>query len=124
MGVAAELNPELVHTDHFSEALRPKQIGAAFVDGNDILVINLRQNPFFLAPDARAVRPLIAFVALLEKLLPGSGITLGQSGGIVLDFEERIAFRTLVNDGVQRILRSALRVDALEPRSIGHRSYS
>jgi hypothetical protein len=85
-------------------------------------VIYLRQNPFFFAPDARAIRPLIAFVAFLEKLFPGFGVPLSESGGIVLNFQQRIAFLALVNDGVERILRSALRVNALEPRSIGHRS--
>ena len=116
--VAAQLEPQIIHPDHLAETLRPEQVRPPFVQRHDVVVADLRQDPFLLAPDTGAVRPLVALVAVLEELHPRRGAALGQRRRVVLHLQQRMALLALVHDGVQRIGGSALRVDALKPGSI------
>ena len=83
--------------------------------------VDLRQDPFLLAPHARAVGPLGGLVAVLEQLHPRLGVAAGQGLDVVLHFQQRPAGLAAVDDRVQRILCLALFVDALKPGSIWHR---
>ena len=84
VGVAAELDPEVVHADHLAEALGPEEVRAALVERDDVVVVDLRQDPFLLAPDAGAVGPLGGLVAVLEELHPRLGAAVGQRLHVVL----------------------------------------
>src|SRR5262249_15990849 len=98
MGVAAEFDPELVDADHFSKAPGPEEVCAALVKRDNVLVVNFGENPLLFAPDAGADRPLVAFIALFEKLFPAGGVALAQGGEVVLDFEQGAAFLAMVDD--------------------------
>ena len=115
MGVAAELDPEIVEPQHFPEAFRPEKIGAAFVERDHVFIVDLGENPFLFAPNPGAVGPLRAFVAVLENLGPAAGIELFELFHVVLHLQERTTFFALINDLIQRIGGPALRVDTLEP---------
>ena len=84
------------------------------------MVVNLGKNPFLLAPDSGANGPFVALVTLFKEAFPGCGVALAQGLQIVLDLEQGAAFFAMINDRVERIGRSALRIDALEPGSIWH----
>jgi len=116
--VAAELDPQVVHAHDLPEAFGPEQIRAAFVKRDDVVILDLGQNPFLLAPDARTVGPLVALVAVLEKFHPSLGVAPGERLEIVPHLQQRVAARAVIDDGIERIRCSALRVDALKPGSI------
>ena len=124
MRVAAQLDPEVLDADDLAETLRPKEIGASFVKRDHVLVADFRQDPLLLAPHPGAVGPLVALVAVLEKLDPGRCFPAPQRLHIVPHFQQRPALPALVHDRVQRIRGSALRVDALKPGFVCHRAKS
>ena len=121
VGVAAELEPEVVHADELAEPLGPEEVGSAFVERDDVVVGDLRQDPFLFAPDARAIGPLGGLVTVLEELHPRLGAAVGEGLHVVLYFQQRIAGLAAINDLVERILLIALFIDTLKPGSIWHR---
>ena len=114
MGVATEFHPEVIDADDFAEAFGPEEVGAAFVKGDDVLVVDLGEDPFFLAPDAGAVGPHGGFVAVFEEFHPALGIASGELLEVVLDFEEGVALAALVDDLIEGVGSPAIGVDALE----------
>src|ERR1041385_3048706 len=122
MSISAKFYPQFTQTHGFPEALGPKEVCAALIERHDILVLNLWQNPFLLSPNTRAVRPKIAFVSLLEELLPLASRTLPECSQVVRHVQQRAAPLAIVNDPVQRICRSAFRLNTLKPCSIAHRA--
>src|SRR5689334_17948191 len=102
MGVAAEFDPKLFQAKEFAEPLGPEKVGAAFVERDDVVVVNVRQDPFPFAPNTRGVRPLVAFVAPFEKKLPASGGPAFQSFEVVLHLQQGVAPLAMINDGVER----------------------
>ncbi len=104
--------------EHPAEPLSPEQVGAALVKRDDIVVVDLRQYPFLFAPHAGAVRPLGRLVTVFEQLHPCLCIASGKGLEIVLHFQQRTARLAAIDNRVERILRSALLVDALKPCSI------
>jgi len=79
VGVAAQFDPQIVHTHDLPETLGPEKVGAAFIERDDVVVFDLGQDPLLLAPDAGAVGPLVALVAVLEKLHPRLGIAAASA---------------------------------------------
>src|SRR5262249_18332251 len=122
--IPAKLHPQIVHADDFPEALGPEKIRTSFIQGNNIVIGNLRQYPFLFAPDAGAHGPFIALVTLLKQRLPLRAAALGQRLRVMLHLQQVIAAFALVHDGVQRISLSALRVNTLKPGSVWHHSIS
>jgi hypothetical protein len=88
VGIAAKLQPEIVHSHDLAEPLGPEQVRAALIERDDVLVGDLRQDPLFLAPDARAVGPLGGLVAVLEELHPRFGTAVGQGLHVVPHFQQ------------------------------------
>ena len=113
MRVAAQLHPQIVEADLLAEPFRPEEVGIAFVERDDVGVVDVGEDPFLLSPDAGPVRPLGGLVALLEELLPFAGVAAPQFLHVVLDFEQRAASLAAVDDRVDRVARPAF--DALEP---------
>ena len=78
--VAAQLHPHLLD----ARCPRPKrsaqeQVRAALVHRDDVVVADLGAHPLLLAPDARAVRPRRALVALVEQPHPRRGAAIAQA---------------------------------------------
>ena len=67
-----------------------------------LLSLDLRTDPFLLAPDARSVRPDRSLVALVEQAHPRRRAPVAQRVQIVRDFEQAAAGRTAIDDRVER----------------------
>ncbi len=89
MGVAAELDPQILEADLAPVALGPEEVGVALVHRDDVLVVDLGTDPLLLAPDARAVGPLVAVGAVLEERAPLGARQRAQRIEIVGDLQER-----------------------------------
>src|SRR5262245_54493386 len=116
MRVAALLDPELVEAQLAAVALGPEQIGVALVHRHDVLVVDVRQHPLLLAPDAGAVRPRARVRALAEQALPLRRRRLGELVHVVRDFQQRAVAR-VVDDLVERIDLVVI-ADATEPGAV------
>src|SRR5262249_29134380 len=98
MAVAAELDPQVREPQRLAEAIRPKQVRAAFVHRDDAVVVELRHHPLFLAPDAAGVRPAVAALALVEEARPARGIALFERVQVMANFQELAALGAVVDD--------------------------
>jgi len=65
--IAAELDPEAVEPDQFAEPFCPEEVRGALVQRDDVVVMDVGQNPFLFAPDARPVGPFGGLVAVFEQ---------------------------------------------------------
>src|SRR6185436_21148000 len=97
MAVATELHPRLAQPDLPAVALRPEQVRAALIHRDDEVVIDIRHHPFTLAPDAGAVGPTGALVALVEELAPICAALGAQRRHVVLHLQQPAAGRAAVN---------------------------
>jgi hypothetical protein len=124
MGIAAKFNPEFIQAEHFAEPLSPEQVCAAFIERDDVFIVNPWQDPFLFAPNAGTVRPLVGFIAIIKQSLPIFGIAASKGFEIVLHFKERAALRAAIDDRIKRIDLSTFLVEALKPSFIssGHLS--
>src|SRR5690606_13889362 len=116
VGVPALLDPQVLEPDLAPVAPGPEQVRVTLVHRHDVLVVDVGANPFLLAPDARAVRPLVAVRALLEAPLPGGGRGLAQLVHVVDDLEQPAVAR-----GVDHLVEAvALRgiVQGFEPGAV------
>src|SRR5262245_63770769 len=98
MAVAALLHPEVGDPEHLAEALRPEEVRAPLVHGDDVLVVDLREHPLLLAPDRRAVGPLAGLVAVVEEPHPGHGAPVAKRLDVVADLEQVPAAAAVVDD--------------------------
>lgn len=90
-GVAdsAVFDPQIVHSDEFlTESLGPEEIGVPLEGADDVVVVDLGQNPFLLGPDAGAVRPARGADARVEEGSPVVAVELLEGVHIMLDVEE------------------------------------
>ena len=118
MSVAAKLHPKFIDPNDFAESFGPEKIRAALVKGNNVIVMDLRQNPFLFSPNPGAIWPEITLVTLFEERFPRWRVVAFQRVEVMLNFQKGVALATLIYDRVKRIGGSALRVDALKPGSI------
>ena len=95
--VAAHLDPEILDPDRLAVALGPEDVGAALVHRDDVLVADFRTDPFLLAPDARAVRPRGALVAIVEEAHPRDRAAVPQGLDVVRDLQQLPAGGAVVN---------------------------
>ena len=103
VAVAALLHPQVVHAKHLAAvAVGPEEVGVALEHGDDVLVGNPGEDPFLLAPHARAVGPDGLADALVEESLPVLGRVDGEGLHVVLDIEET-AVLAPVDDVVDRV---------------------
>ncbi len=86
--VAAHLDPEILDPDRPAVALGPEDVGAALVHRDDVLVADLGTDPLLLAPDARAVRPRGALVAIVEEAHPRDRAAVPQGLDVVRDLQQ------------------------------------
>ena len=96
--VAAHLDPEIVEAELAAVALGPEQVRAALVHRDDVLVAELGADPLLLAPDARAVRPRRALVALVEQAHPRRRRCDRRSASRSCDDLQQVAARRAVID--------------------------
>ena len=78
------------------------------------LVGQLGADPFFLAPDATAIRPFGTAPTTLEQVDPMAGRLCLDRLDVVFDVEQRVAGAATVDRTVQRVLRPAFGVDTLK----------
>ena len=67
-----------------AETFGPEEVGAAFVQRDDVGIVDVRQDPFLLAPDAGAVGPPRALYGVRRtgaSMLFASSCLSGSSGG-------------------------------------------
>ncbi len=119
VAVAAQLDPQVFHTDLLPQPLGPKAVGVSLVHGDHVLVGHLGADPFFLAPHPAAIGPFVGADALVEELYPGSGATGLQGLDVVLHVQQPTALLAAVDDVVDRIALIAA-TNALEPGVVGH----
>ena len=118
VAVAALLDPQIGHPDLVSQPLGPEQVGAALEGGHDVVVRDARTDPLALAPDAAAVRPLGAQIALVEERFPVVRGTLPQGVQVVTHLQEVATARAAVNDVLQTVVLGTAG-DTLKPGAIG-----
>ena len=95
--VAAHLHPQVLDPELAAVALRPEDVGAAFVHRHHVLVADAGADPFLLAPDAGAVRPRGPLVAVVEQPHPGDRAAMAQRLDVVDDLEQAAARRTVID---------------------------
>lgn len=89
MADSAVLDPEIVHVDEaFAESFSPEEVGVTFEGGDDVVVVDLREDPLLLAPDAGAVGPGGFADAGVEEVAPVFAVEGFEGGDVVLDVEE------------------------------------
>ena len=120
MGIATELQPQLMHPEHLAETFGPEEVRAALVKRDHIVVADLRQDPFLFTPYTGPIRPFGGFTPVLEEFFPILRAALCKGLHIMSHFKKRTAVSTAIDDRVQRVFSPALRVDALKPGSICH----
>ena len=116
--VAAHLHPEIFDADLAAVALGPEDVRAAFVHRHDVLVADLRADPFLLAPDAGAVRPRGPLVAIVEEAHPGDRAAVPQRVDVVRDLQQLAARRAVIDrlpDGMLAVASG----DAAKDGSVG-----
>jgi hypothetical protein len=95
---------QVFNAEAFGKLICFKQWGGAFPDGDNVVVIDFRADPFFLSPYAAAVRADCVSPSLFKKILPFLGGFLFQGFYIVLYFQEAIAFFASVYNVIEGIL--------------------
>lgn len=72
-GVAdpAVLDPELAHAQElFAETLGPEEVGVALEGADDVVAVDLREDPLLLGPDAGSIGPCGLAHAGVEEIAP------------------------------------------------------
>ena len=119
VAVAAQLDPQVIDADFAPVALGPEEIGAAFVHRDDHVVGQLRHDPLALAPHARAVRPLVVPVAVVEQLHPGGTAAVLQGLDVVDDLQQAVALGAAVDRASDRP-RPFAAIETAEFRGVRH----
>jgi hypothetical protein len=113
--IAAEFDPEVLKAKHFTEPLSPEKVGTTLIERDNIIVVNLWQNPFLLTPNAGTIRPFRRLIAVIEQPHPCLGISVSEGIVIMLHFQQRAACLAAIDNRVKWISRLTLLVDALKP---------
>ena len=96
-------NPQIIHAQKlFAITLSPEKVRVSLESRHDIGVVDLREDPFFLGPDAGAVRPRGLADAGIEEVAPVLAVVGFQGGDIVLDVEQPAGSRA-VHDLVEGV---------------------
>lgn len=96
-------DPQLIHAENlFAITLSPKEIGVTFEGADDVVAVDLRQDPLFFAPDAGAVGPGGLADAGVEEVAPVLAVVVLEGGHVVLDVEEAAGLGA-VDDLVQGV---------------------
>ena len=119
MAVAAELNPEVRDADLLAQSLGPEAVGVPLVDGDDVLVVDLRADPLLLSPDPAAIGPLRGPDSAVEELHPRGRASIPQRLHIVLDVQQPAAVFAVV-DNVEDGVPPTAAADALKPTAVAH----
>lgn len=104
-GVAdpAVLDPQIVHAQKlFAETLSPEEVGVPLERADDVVVVDLGEDPFLLAPHAGSVGPGGAAHARVEEAAPVRAIELGQGLHVVLNVQEATG-AAAVDDFIERV---------------------
>jgi len=82
-------DPQLVHAQKlFAETLSPEEVGVSLEGGDDVVVVDLGEDPLLLAPDAGAVGPGGLADAGVEEGAPVLAVEALERVHVVLDIEE------------------------------------
>ena len=99
----AVLHPKVVHGEElFPEPFGPEEVGVAFEGANDVVGVDLRENPLLLAPHAGTVRPRRPPHARVEERAPVRAVEPRECLHVVLHVEEP-AGAAPVHDLVQAV---------------------
>jgi len=86
---SAVFDPQVVHAEKlFAETLGPEEVGVSLEGGDDVVVVDLGEDPLLLAPDAGAVGPGGLADAGVEEVAPVLAVEALEGGHVVLDVEE------------------------------------
>ena len=103
MADSAVFDPQIVHAEElFAETLGPEEVGVTLEGGDDIVVVDLGEDPFFFAPDAGAVRPGGFAHARVEEVAPVLAVETLEGIHVVLDVQEAAGLGA-VDDLVERV---------------------
>ena len=103
MADSAVFDPQIVHAEElFAETLGPEEVGVSFEGGDDVVVVDLREDPLFFAPDAGAVGPGGLADARVEEVAPVLAVEALEGVHVVLDVEEATGLGA-VDDLVERV---------------------
>jgi hypothetical protein len=111
-------DPEFLDAEFLAEPLRPEQVAATFLHGHYVVVSYSGTNHLLFAPDATAVRPICAHIALIEQASPLASRASAQGIHVVTDFHQAATF-TLVDDLIERVAPTGAS-DTLKPGSVTH----
>src|SRR5262249_21256061 len=115
----ALLDPQVLDVELLAVPLGPVEVRVALEHRHDVLVVDERNDPLLLAPDAGAVGIDVAPLAIVEELHPGRRRARVERLGVVVNLEQVAAGRAAVDDLEQAVLAGAA-VDALEPGVVAH----
>src|SRR5262249_61062291 len=118
--VAALLDPQVFDVKLLAVAIGPEEIGVSFKGRNDVFVVDERNHPFLLSPDAGTVGIIVLTQALIEELDPGRCGSGFEGFGVVMNFDQMAAGRASVDNFEQAILAWTA-PNALKPCVIVHR---
>ena len=103
MADSTVFHPQVVHPEErFAEPLGPEEVRVSFESRNDVVVVDLGEDPLFLGPDSGAVGPLGFPDAGVEEVAPVSSVVAPQGVEVVLDVEQAAGFAA-VDDFVEGV---------------------
>ena len=97
VAVSALLDPQLGDSEFPPQAIRPEKVRPPLIERDDVFIVYQRADPLFLAPNAAAVRPDVALVAVVEQMTPLRRASHAQGFQIVRDVEEAVTFAAPIN---------------------------
>lgn len=110
MAVSALLDPQFTDSEFSTQTIGPEKVCPPFVERDDVFIVYQRADPLFLAPNAAAVRPYIALVAVVEQVPPLRRASHAQGFQVVRDVEEALALAALINGVENGVCSFAFRV--------------
>ncbi|KAK4423634.1 hypothetical protein Salat_1946300 [Sesamum alatum] len=119
-------DPQIIHPEDFlAESLGPEEIGVTFEHADDVIIVDFGQDPFFLGPDAGAVKPFGGADAGIEQGLLVIAIVLFECFHVVLDVEEA-AVTAVVHDVVEGVgfRGGGIGGDGVERDILGREAYT
>ncbi|KAF1886981.1 hypothetical protein Lal_00046219 [Lupinus albus] len=93
----------------FAETLSPKKIRVSLKSTNNIIIIDLRKDPFFFTPYSRAIGPSSLTHARVKECAPVFAVVAFEGINVVTDIEEAAGLRA-VDDLVKRVGLRGVRV--------------
>src|SRR5258708_4310239 len=120
MRVAALLDPKIFEMKLLAVPAGPEQVGVALAGRDDVFVIDERNHPLLLCPDAGTIRIIVAPHAFIEQIDPGRRCARLELIHIMANLEQVAASWTAINNLQQAVL-SGTAVNALKPCVIAHR---